>query len=320
LNGIFGHALEIDDYYVVGFPLGHLGVIVFPALISMMEGKSDDQQFVVAAAAGFETTIRVANALGPTHYAAGWHSTGTLGTFGAAAATCNFLGATPEQTVWALGLAGTQGAGLIESFSSYGKSLHAGRASSNGVTAALLATHGFRGAESILEGNLGMGRIMSASFKPEELTAGLGEEFLMKQISFKKYFCACFDTVDAILEAKKRFGLQDPEQVEEIIIGTTVNYVRTQRGLLPSSITAAKVSTEYCVATAFLTGHLGLDSFVDIGSIDETKRRLMDKIRVIVDERVLKLFEDGHYAVSLRIRYGGRDHELFLEDTCGHSC
>jgi 2-methylcitrate dehydratase PrpD len=318
LNGIFGHALEIDDYYVVRFPLGHLGVIVFPALIALMENESDDRQFIASTVAGFETTIRVGNALGPTHYAAGWHSTGTLGTFGATAATCNFLGATPEQTIWALGLAGTQAAGLIESFSSYGKPLHAGRASSNGVTAALLATHGFRGTESILEGSLGMGKIMSASFKPEELIVGLGEEFLMKQTSFKKYFCACFDTVDAILEAKKRFALQDPEQIEEIMIGTTLNYARTQRGLFPTSITAAKVSTEYCVATAFLTGHLGLDSFEDIDNIDVTKRRLMGKVKLIVDERVVKLFEGGHYAVSVHVRYGGRDHELLLEDTRGH--
>jgi 2-methylcitrate dehydratase PrpD len=318
LNGLAGHALEIDDYYVVGFPLGHIGTVVVPACLAVTTPETDAAAFLAAVVVGYEVMIRVANALGPSHYGAGWHSTGTVGTFGAAAAAARLLGASPAQMTSALGLAGTQAAGMIESFSAHGKPLHAGRAASNGSTAARLARHGYLGSRTIMEGPLGLGRLASTTFRPELLTADLGDEFLTLQTSFKKYFCACFDTVDAALEARGRFDLTDPAAIDRIVIRTTADFARNQRGRAPGSLTGAKVSAEYCVATALLDGAFGLSSFADATSPGPKKSALMDRIVVVADDDISAQFLDGDYAVGFDVTYAGVAYRLHIDNTIGH--
>jgi 2-methylcitrate dehydratase PrpD len=74
----------------------------------------------------------------PAHYDRGFHSTGTLGAFGAAAAAGLLLGLDEDQMTVALGLAGTQAAGLKAMFGTMAKPFHAGKAAANGVLAARL--------------------------------------------------------------------------------------------------------------------------------------------------------------------------------------
>ena len=152
-NGVAAHALEIaDDYHNAKV---HPGAAVIPAALALAEALDLDGVAVMTAiAAGYETMIRTALALGPIPARLhGWHLTGVTGTLGAAAAAASPLGLDAERTTWALGLAGTQSAGLF-AFNADGamsKRIHAGRAAHAGVFAAEIAARGYTGPTSVYE-------------------------------------------------------------------------------------------------------------------------------------------------------------------------
>ena len=130
-------------------------------------------------------------AAGPSHYHF-WHTTATCGTFGAAAGVGRLLGLSAEQTSWALGSAGTQASGLWEFLTdgAMSKQLHTGKASMNGMMAAMLAKRGFTGAVNIFEGEKGFLKATSNDFDEEKLIRGLGEEFMTARNSLK-YHASC---------------------------------------------------------------------------------------------------------------------------------
>src|SRR5690348_11337843 len=150
MNGIASHVLDYDDTMPKNY--GHHSSPVASALFAYasancVRGSDLLDAFVV----GFDVSARVANAVYPAHYDAGWHITGTAGVFGAAAAIGRLLGLDEQEMVWALGLAATQAAGLREMFGSMGKSFHTGRSAQNGYGAALLAEANFTAGEHGLE-------------------------------------------------------------------------------------------------------------------------------------------------------------------------
>src|SRR5262249_45966409 len=131
---------------------GHPSAPVLPALLALAEtGTASGERLLPALVAGVELECRLATALGPRHYAVGFHSTGPLGAFGAAAACAHLLDLDEEQWTHALGLAGTQAAGLKSGFGTMAKPLHAGRAASTGLLAALLACGGFTANPTVIE-------------------------------------------------------------------------------------------------------------------------------------------------------------------------
>jgi 2-methylcitrate dehydratase PrpD len=138
VNGAAGHALDFDDTHTA--MIGHPSGPVLPALLALGETQGADGEALLAAlVAGVELECRVGTLLGGMHYAAGFHTTGTAGTFGAAAACAHLLGLDRERWLHALGLAGTQAAGLKSAFGTMAKPLHAGRAASPGVASPLSA-------------------------------------------------------------------------------------------------------------------------------------------------------------------------------------
>src|SRR5207237_1174980 len=137
------------------------------------------KEFLAAAAAGYEIGPRVGLCMGPEHIGQGWHSGATVGVFAAAPAAARGLRLSEGKTVHALGIAGTQSAGLMAAqFGAMVKRMHAGRSSQSGLYGALLAAQGFTGIENVFEAEYGgFCTTFSRSqdrFKLEELTAGLG--------------------------------------------------------------------------------------------------------------------------------------------------
>jgi 2-methylcitrate dehydratase PrpD len=102
--------------------------------------------------AGYEAAAFVGSLVMPSHYARGFHSTATLGSFGAAAAAGLLMNLDDAQMAIAFGLAGTQAAGLKSMFGTMAKPFHAGRAAANGVLAARLAARGFSPANHAVGG------------------------------------------------------------------------------------------------------------------------------------------------------------------------
>lgn len=133
INGAASHALDFDD--VVSAMGGHPSVPVFPALVASADiHQTSGQAFITAFIAGFETECRVGTLAAPEHYARGFHATGTVGTFGAAAACAHLYQLDSNAWQIAFGLAAAQAAGLKCMFGTMTKPFHAGKAAANGFS------------------------------------------------------------------------------------------------------------------------------------------------------------------------------------------
>src|SRR5208283_3122995 len=150
VNSAAAHALDYDDVNMA-MP-GHPSVAILPGLLALAElHHSSGREVVAAFVAGYETACHIGMVLSPGHYNLGFHSTGTVGALGAAAACARLLGLDAETTATALGIAGTQAAGLKSQFGTMCKPFHAGKAAQNGLLAARLAARGFTSRTDIVE-------------------------------------------------------------------------------------------------------------------------------------------------------------------------
>lgn len=192
VNGAIAHALDYDDVNLA-MP-GHPSVAILPALLALAEEKKANGKAVIAAfVAGYETCCRIGTTLRPGHYNRGFHATGTVGAFGAAAACAHLLGLDAEATARALGIAGTQSAGLKSQFGTMCKPFHAGKAAQNGLLAARLAARGFSSRPDLVECAQGFAATHSPDFVPEKALAEPKRGYHIFNNLFK-YHAACYMT------------------------------------------------------------------------------------------------------------------------------
>jgi 2-methylcitrate dehydratase PrpD len=152
ISGTLSYAVKLDQSSPQG-SMVHPQPPMIPTALAVAERKElPGKDFILAPLLGLDIEVRVAVAVNPSHMGErGFHTTGTCGTFGAADAAAKLMKLNEKQTTWALGIAGTQAAGLTASLETFSRSLHAGKAAYNGVLAGLLAKKGFVGAEGIFE-------------------------------------------------------------------------------------------------------------------------------------------------------------------------
>jgi 2-methylcitrate dehydratase PrpD len=201
VNGAAAHALDYDDVNMA-MP-GHPSVAILPGLLALAElRRSSGREVLTAFVAGYETACRIGAALKPGHYNLGFHSTGTVGSFGAAAACARLLALDAEATAVALGIAGTQAAGLKSQFGTMCKPFHAGKAAQNGLLAARLAARGFSSRSDIVECVQGFALTHGPDFSPEAGVA-MPEGGLHLFANLFKYHAACYLT-HAPIECARR--------------------------------------------------------------------------------------------------------------------
>jgi 2-methylcitrate dehydratase PrpD len=218
INGAASHALDYDD---VNFAMGgHPTVTVVPALLALGEQmKASGRLFIESFVAGYETSGRVGRLVAPSHYQKGFHVTGTVGSFSAAAAAGRMLGLDEKQLAVAFGIAATQAAGLKSNFGTMCKPLHAGTASEHGLRAARLAAKGFTARGDSLECDQGFASSQSDRLDAD---AALGEPpsgWHLRNNLFK-YHAACYLT-HAPIECAKEIRLKSnfpPERVRKILL------------------------------------------------------------------------------------------------------
>jgi 2-methylcitrate dehydratase PrpD len=192
VNGAAAHALDYDDVHMA-MP-GHPSVAILPGLLALAELKgSSGREVMTAFAAGYETACRIGAALQPGHYNLGFHATGTVGCFGAAAACARLLDLDAGATATALGIAGTQATGLKSQFGTMCKPFHAGKAAQNGLLAARLAARGFSSRTDIVECVQGFALTHGPDFAPEAALATPKGGFHLLANLFK-YHAACYFT------------------------------------------------------------------------------------------------------------------------------
>ena len=217
VNGAAAHALDFDDVNLA-MP-GHPSVAILPGLLALAEERGASGAAVLTAfVAGYELQCRVGRVISPGHYdVLGFHSTATVGSFGAAAACSHLLGLNGEQFATALGIAGTQAAGLKSMFGTMCKPLHAGKASYHGLMAAKLAARGFTSRTDVLECGQGFAKTHSPDFNPERaMETPVGGWYI--QSNLFKYHAACYMVHSSIESARKLRDLHGvtPDRVERI--------------------------------------------------------------------------------------------------------
>lgn len=192
VNGTASHALDYDDVHLSY--VGHPTVALLPAILALAEAQgSPGREIMAAFVAGYETICRVGVLTAPGHYALGFHATATAGSFGAAAAAARLMRLDPDRTAIALGIAGTQAAGLKSMFGTMCKPLHAGRAAENGLLAARLAGRGFTSRADVLECAQGFAATHGPDFDPEAALATPPGGWYVRGNLFK-FHAACYLT------------------------------------------------------------------------------------------------------------------------------
>ena len=286
VNGISSHVLDYDDTHIptILHPTGPVMAAALP--LAEMHGSSG-RDLIRAHAVAVEVSARASNAIFPEHYDAGWHMSGTTGTLGAATAAALLAGASPGQLVTALGIAATQASGQREQFGAMTKSLHVGKAGSNGVLAALLAARGFSAAPDSLQGRRGMFSVMSAASRSEALTAGLGQDWEIQRVGIKPYSCGvvAHPPIDAVKRLRTERGIQ-PEQVDRIQLRVNPLVVELTGKREPRTGLEGKFSVAFCAAIAMIDGAAGPRQFTDEAVAREDVVALRDRIHPEADERV----------------------------------
>ena len=308
-NGAASHTLDFDDLHNPS--IIHLATVVVPGVFAIAEAEhKSGRQMIAAVCAGYEAGGRIGESVIPESYFF-WHTTGTAGTFGAAAAAANLLQLTPQQTLMCYGSAGTQAAGLWEFLKegAMSKALHAGKSSYAGVLAAYLSRNGFTAASSILEGEKGFCRAMVAEPHWDRLTEGLDSRHLrIDENSLKPYAC-CKHSHAAIYAAqvlKKEHELQ-PENISEvrIYVNDITDYLINNPQ--PQNPYGCKFSIQYCVAAMLTLGAVGIEQFAQNVIHNTEVRDLMSRTKVIRDAAIEKIHQEDASKLASRLEVVCKD-------------
>jgi 2-methylcitrate dehydratase PrpD len=310
-NGAAGHAMDYDDTQLATSKESVYGLLTHPtvpalsAALPLAEAAdASGQDLLLAYVVGVEAMCRIADAVNPRHYQAGFHSSGTIGTLGAAAAAAKLLRLNEDAILRALGLAGSMAAGLRESFGTMTKPYHVGRAAENGVVAARLARRGFTAAKNVLEAKRGFYSAAAGGFDSEKITGRLGKPFFFEEpgISIKPYPSGSLShpAQDLLFDLMRehRFGAED---VEAMQVGTNSHVVNALIYSMPKTALEGKFSFPFCMAIGLLTGKAGIAQFKDRWVRDGRVVALMKKVRHVLDPEIERQGYD-RMLTSLEIR------------------
>ncbi|HEY9573046.1 MAG TPA: MmgE/PrpD family protein, partial [Pusillimonas sp.] len=221
VNGAAAHAAELDDS--CRDAMYHPGAAtIAAALATAQEAGISGADFLHSVIIGYEVSTRIGIVMGRAHYRY-WHNTGTMGAFGAAAASAAAYGLDAGQFAHALATVATFSAGLQQAFrmDSMSKPLHPGRAAEAGVLAAQLARQGVTGSLDILEGDAGIGQAMSDGPSWSGIADTLGHDFHIARLTVKNHVgCGhVFPAIDGALALQHKHGV-DPKNIRHIHVET----------------------------------------------------------------------------------------------------
>jgi 2-methylcitrate dehydratase PrpD len=292
-NGVFGHVLDFDDTNQIF--VGHGSVVIVPAILALAERlKFTGQDIVTAYMVGTEVQWKLGDAFvsSGNHYAKGWHSTCTIGSFGAAAAAGKLLRLDVNSMTHAFGIAASEAAGFQEQFGTHAKSFHAGRANENGVKAALLARGGFTSSRSALEGHVGYARLVADEYDLDRVSDfgkpwGILEPTFGRGINLKKYpVCASgLGAIEGMLALVEQHDIT-PDQVAAVECRVRPKSLDILMHHDPRTGLEAKFSVEYWIAATLLDRTFGLIQTTDERVRRPEVRALTGKVKVTPDPSI----------------------------------
>jgi 2-methylcitrate dehydratase PrpD len=285
-NASLCHGLDFDDTHPGS--VSHPGAVVWPAALAAAEaaGKSGDE-LLVAIVGGTEITARVGMVAPGAFHTRGLHATPICGIFGATAAVARLRGLAVEETVDALGIAGSMASGLLAYLQdgSRVKQIHAGWAAHGAIMAAALAAKGATGPASVLEGRFGLYSALLGWDGGEQTDMGsLGEQWETNRIAIK-LFPACHYMHGVLGAVMKAAGHKlGTERIADVLVSVPPEIVPivlepADRKAEPSTPYEAKFSLPFSVASLLVHGKLTLASYKQSGLNDRAVQQLAKLVR-----------------------------------------
>jgi 2-methylcitrate dehydratase PrpD len=312
VHSAMAQSLEMDDFHKQS--IVHIGsCVVPPALAAAERLERSGRDLLAAIALGYEAGIRAGEAVNPAHHRI-WHSTGTCGTFGAAAAAGHLFRLKPAAMNHALGTAGTQAAGLNQYMIDGGemsKPLHSGKAALNGYLAAALAARGFTGASRIFEGDKGFVRATSSAPHPDAVAAGVEDPAFPDRITriTRRLFPVnghILSPLEGLLSLRRAHAIRagDVRGVEVSLYAEACNFLQPVR---PTSPFLARFCLPFCAAVAVLDGEVVPASFSARQLKRADLREFMERVKVQEDPALTAAFPARwSSAVSVELADGTR--------------
>lgn len=292
INGAVSHTVEMDDIFRDA--IYHPGCPTIAAALAVAEdiGASGDE-LLRAIVIGYEVSTRIGAAVQPEHYRF-FHTTGTAGVFGSAAAAAALLApGKADVALHAMATAASFASGLQQAFRSDAmtKALHAGHAAQIGLQAAQSAAHGVTGVPDILEGAAGFGAALAGNPSWTAATRGLGVDYNIGQITMKAHACCghTFAAIDAAIALRETPGF-DVKNVGAIEIDTYQVALDVTGNPNPTTVFEGKFSLPYVVCHALLRGSVRLDAFGPDRLGDPAIRALMKTVKLSANPVMTKGF------------------------------
>jgi len=327
-NGTAGHAMDYDDTQLATDPQSVYGLLTHPtvpvlagALAAAEDTGAGGSALLDAYIVGVEAACRIADAVNPRHYRDGFHSTATMGGFGAAAAAARLYGCDLDTTLRAFGLTASMSAGLRENFGTMTKPFHAGRAAENGVFAVQLARSGWTAARDILEAKRGFYSAAAGGYDPSKIEGKLGTPYFFVEpgISIKPYPSGSLShpAQDVLLELVREHDLA-PEQVARIDVGVNSHVPNALIHARPATALEGKFSLPFQMSIGVLERRAGIAQFTDEKVRDPRTRAMMERVHVYVDPEIEALgYNEMRMKVNITLT-DGRTLAGYADKAKGH--
>lgn len=297
-----GHAMDWDDTQLAEGPGRPYGLLMHPTmpplvaaltlsnLVSAETGRPvDGKQFLTAFTAGFEVGCKVAEAINPEHYMRGFHTSGTIGTFAAAAAAAKMLGMDEEGVARTLGVAASMASGIRAGFGTMTKPMHVGRAAENGITAALLVRHGFSANAEALDGRWGYLAIAGPGGEPALVRNRFGSPHTMESpgVSIKPYPSGVLThpSMDAMLFLMREHGLK-PGDIKAVKLKAGSNVLGPIRFRIARTELEGKFSFAFLLTAIILAGRAGKAEFTDEFVSSTASQEMQARIETEFDQSI----------------------------------
>jgi 2-methylcitrate dehydratase PrpD len=297
-NGVAGHALDFDDTQLSSAPDRIFGLLTHPTIPPLSAALAIGERVGASGGAlleaflvGFEVECKLAEAIDPSHYRKGFHSSGTLGAFGAAIASAKLLQLDETQLAHALAITAGMSSGIRVNFGTMSKPLHVGRAAQNGVVAAELASRGFTGGGHALDGEWGFLKVYGFGQEAEatRLVGALGMPYSIVSpgVSIKPYPCGSLGhpSMDAMLKLVLDHDVK-PADVTAIRLRAGSNILNPLRYAVAHTELEAKFCPAFMMASLVLRRKAGIHEFTDAFVASAPVQEMMKKVTTVRDAAI----------------------------------
>jgi 2-methylcitrate dehydratase PrpD len=318
VNGTAGHAMDWDDTQLSTTPDRIFGLLTHPTIpplaaslaVAEVGGGVSGRDFLNAFLTGFEVECKISESIRPEHYEKGFHSSGTVGTFGAAAAAAKLIGLNRVQLRHLLGMTASMASGIRANFGTMTKPLHVGRAAQNGVTAALLAQRGFEADPGGLDGPWGFFEVFGWGVDKERIIGKLGNPYSIVDpgVSVKPYPCGSLThpSIDAMRAIVLENDLK-PDDIREVVLYAGNNILNPIRYTTAENELQAKFCMPFLLAAIVISRKAGVQEFTRAFVQSPDVQRLMQKIRTEFDPVIeAKGYDKMRSRVEVTLKSGRR--------------